>query len=171
MALRPASRPFLRLAAALLAAATVVLGLTAQALAAPEHATQSASFTRVGRPPAIPAGASPQGALPQSSVIDTTVALAPRDAAALAAYAQAVSTPGSPLYQHYLTVDQFAQRFAPDATQVAAVRAALQGQGLTPGPLAANGLSIDVSASAAELSSALSTSFERYQVPGGRTAF
>ena len=171
MALRPARRPALRLAAALLAAAAVVLGLAAEALAAPERATQSSSFTRVGRPPAIPSGASAEGALPESSVIDSTVALAPRDPAALTAYAQAVSTPGSPLYRHYLTVAQFAQRFAPDASQVAAVRGALEAQGLTPGPLVANGLSIDVSATAAQLSSAFSTSFERYQVPSGRTAF
>ncbi len=171
MDLRPSRDPLIRLAAALLAAATVVLGLAAVALAAPEGATQGASFMRVGRAPAIPSGASAQGALPQSSVIDTTVALTPRDPAALSAYAQAVSSPGSPLYKHYLTVAQFAQRFGPDASQVAAVRAALQAQGLTPGPLAANGLSIDVTASAAELSSALSTSFERYQVRGGRIAF
>ena len=171
MDLRPIRRPLIRLAAALLAAATMVLGLAAGALAAPETATEGASFTRVGRAPAIPSGSSAQGALPDSSVIDTTVALTPRDPTALSAYAQAVSTPGSPLYQHYLTVAEFAQRFAPEATQVAAVRAALEAQGLEPGPLAANGLSIDVTATAAQLSSALSTSFERYQVPSGRTAF
>ena len=171
MDLSPSRHPLLRLAVAFFAAATVVLGLAAVALAAPERATQGASFTRVGRAPAIPSGASARGALPRSSVIDTSVALTPRDPAALWAYAQAVSSPGSPLYKHYLTVTQFAQRFAPDASQVAAVRAALQAQGLTPGPLAANGLSIDVTASAAKLSSALSTSFERYQIPGGRTAF
>ncbi len=171
MGLRPIRRPLLRFAAALLAAATVVLGLAAEGLAAPERVTQGASFTRVGRAPTIPSGASAQGALPGSSVIDTSVALAPRDPAAMSAYAQAVSTPGSPLYQHYLTVAQFAEDFAPDATQVAAVRAALEAQGLQPGPLAANGLSIDLTATAAQLSSALSTSFERYQVPSGRSAF
>ena len=171
MALRPAGSPLLRPAAALVAAVTLVLGLAAVAGAAPERGTQDASFTRIGNAPAIPSGASAQGAVPESEVIDASVALTPRDPAALSAYAQAVSTPGSPLYKHYLTVAQFAQRFGPDPSQVAAVRAALQAQGLAPGPLAANGLSVDVTASAAVLSSALSTSFERYRVSGGRTAF
>ena len=74
MDLRPSRDPLIRLAAALLAAATVVLGLAAVALAAPEGAPQSAPSMRVARAPATPSGASAQGALPQSSVIDTTVA-------------------------------------------------------------------------------------------------
>ncbi|MGZ4297398.1 MAG: protease pro-enzyme activation domain-containing protein [Solirubrobacteraceae bacterium] len=170
MDLTLARRP-LSLAAGLLTAALAALGLATVAVAAPAQGTQRASFTRIGRAPVIPAGATARGALPQSASIDVAVALSPRDPAAMAAYAQAVSTPGSALYHRYLTVAQFAQRFGPTASAVASVRAALQAQGLHPGPLAANGLSMDVSSSAARLSSALSTSFERYEVRGGRTAF
>ncbi len=40
-----------------------------------------------------------------------TVVLAPRNSAALSAYARAVSDPGSAVYHHYLTPGQFARRF------------------------------------------------------------
>ena len=148
-----------------------MLGLAAVAVAAPAHGFERPSFTRIGRAPTVPAGATAQGALAQSAVIDASVALSPRDPSAVAAYAQAVSTPGSSVYHHYLTVAQFAQRFGPTASQVADVRAALQAEGLHPGALSPNGLSMDVSASVARLSSALGTSFERYRVRGGRSAF
>ena len=161
-----------RFAAALVAAVLVLMGgLEAVASAAPSRAGSVSALMRVGRAPVVPSGATARGTLPRSSVIDATVALQPRDPAALAAYAQAVSTRGSSLYHHYLSVAQFAARFAPGASDVASVRAALQAQGLHLGPLAANGLSLDVTASAGTMSRAFATSFERYQVTGGRTAF
>ena len=138
-----------RLATALVAAGLLlVAGLAADASAAPLRGGAVGAVMRVGRAPIVPAGAAARGALPRTSVIDATVALQPRDPAALAAYAQAVSKPGSSLYHRYLSVAQFAQRFAPGVAEVASVRAALQAQGLHPGPLAANGLSLDVTASA-----------------------
>jgi hypothetical protein len=160
-----------RVAAGLVAAMLVVMGLAAVAAASPLGGGSVGALMRIGRAPAVPAGATARGSLPRSSVIDATVALRPRDPAALASYAQAVSTPGSSLYHHYLSVAQFAQRFAPSVAEVTSVRAALEGHGLHPGRLAANGLSLDITAPAGTMSTAFATSFERYQVPGGRTAF
>jgi pro-kumamolisin-like protein/putative Ig domain-containing protein len=161
-----------RLAVALAAAVVLlVASLAAVASAAPLRGGSVGALMRVGRAPAVPTGATARGALPRSSVIDATVALQPRDPAALTAYAHAVSTPGSSLYHHYLSVAQFARRFAPGVAAVASVRAALQAQGLHPGPLAANGLSLDVSASVGAMSTAFATSFERYEVAGGHAAF
>jgi Pro-kumamolisin, activation domain/Putative Ig domain len=158
-------------AAGLVTAILVVMGLAGAAAAAPLDGGSVGALMRIGRPPVVPAGATARGSLPRSSVIDATLALRPRDPAALAAYAQAVSTPGSSLYHHYLSVAQFAQRFAPADAEVASVRAALEAQGLHPGPLAANGLSLDLTAPAGAMSTAFATSFERYQVAGGRIAF
>ncbi|HTU98475.1 MAG TPA: protease pro-enzyme activation domain-containing protein [Solirubrobacteraceae bacterium] len=160
-----------RLAAALAAAVMLAAGLAAAAQAAPARGTAVGASMRIGRAPAIPAGASARGSLPGSDTIDATVALQPRNPAALTAFVKAVSTPGSPVYHHYLTVAQFAARFAPTIAQVASVRAALQAQGLHPGPLAANGLSFDVAAPAATMGHAFATSFRRYRVSGGRTVF
>lgn len=161
-----------RLAAALVAAVLLLMGaLAAVASATPVRGVSAGALMRVGRAPVVPAGAAAQGTLPRSAVIDATVALQPRDPSALAAYAQAVSTRGSSLYHHYLSVAQFAARFAPSASDVASVRAALQSEGLHPGPLAANGLSLDVSAPAHTMATAFATSFKRYEVGGGRTAY
>ena len=160
-----------RLAAALIAAALLAVGSAALAAAAPLRGVSIGAVMRVGRAPVVPAGAVARGRLPRSSLIDATVALQPRDPAALTAFAKAVSTPGSPAYRHYLSVAQFARRFAPSTAQVASVRAALQAQGLRAGPLAANGLSFDVRASAGTMSRAFATSFRRYRVAGGRAAF
>lgn len=148
-----------------------MLGVASAASAAPVRGGAVGATMRIGRAPVVPGGAVAQGRLPRSSLIHVTVALNPRDRAALVAYAQAVSDRRSPLYHHYLTVAQFARRFAPGPAQVASVRAVLQAQGLRPGPLAANGLSFDVTASAATMSTAFSTSFERYRIAGGRTVF
>jgi subtilase family serine protease len=134
-------------------------------------AALAAGSRRVGSRPSLPAGAQAVGALAQSTPLTVTFTLAPRDPAALAAYAQEVSTPGSGVYRRYLSVNEFAARFGPAPTQAAAARASLRAQGLTPGPLAANGLSFSVSSSAGRLAGALGTKFERYRLRDGRTAY
>ena len=80
-----------------------------------------------------------------------TVTLRPRDPARLAAYAQAVSTPGSPDYGDYLTPRQFGARFGASSVQIAAVRRALRAVGVDPGRASAGGLSIRLSATATAL--------------------
>jgi subtilase family serine protease len=77
-----------------------------------------------------------------------TVALAPRHPAQLTAFAQAVSTPGSASYGHYLTPAQFGARFGATPARMAAVRAALRAHGLRPGRPSAGGLSLPVTGSA-----------------------
>jgi subtilase family serine protease len=86
---------------------------------------------------------------PRVALVHATVALAPRDPAALAAYATAVTTFGSPSYHRYLSVTQFARRFGPAAATIARVRIALAAQGLTPGAISANGLTLPVTGTAA----------------------
>ncbi|MHB1834019.1 MAG: protease pro-enzyme activation domain-containing protein [Solirubrobacteraceae bacterium] len=85
------------------------------------------------------------------------IALSPRDPAALAAYALAVSTPGSADYRHYLTTTEFRRRFGAAPSEVAAVRAALRAHGLGAGRVSEGALSIELSASAAQLRRAFGT--------------
>jgi subtilase family serine protease len=96
------------------------------------------------------------------------VALKPRSAAALAAYAQAVSTPGSADYRHFLTPTQFRRRFGATTARVSRVRASLTARGLHPGPTSAGGLSIPVTATAAQLERAFSLSLRRIVTHGRR---
>lgn len=118
----------------------------------------------------VPDGAQPLGTLAQGTPLRLTVALEPRDPQALAAYAAGGSTPGSPSYRRFLSVRQFAHRFAPTGATVAAVRVSLERHGLHPGPLAANGLAIPVSTTAAQAQAAFSTTLRRYALGGGRVA-
>ena len=115
----------------------------------------------------LPAHARDLRPLAGSTTVTATVALTPRDPAALAAYAAAVSTPGSPDDHHYLSVAQFRRRFAPPNAQLRRVRAQLRARGLRPGPLAADGLAIPVRASAAVASTAFATTLDRYELPDG----
>lgn len=153
----------------MICASSVLLAL----LAVPAGAMAAAggSDVRVGSAPHRPSGSTIVGSLAASTQIAATVTLAPRDPAALAAYASAVSTPGSSDYHQYLTVAQFRQRFAPTAAQTTALRAALTAQGLSPGPTSANGLSIPLQASAGTVAQAFSVSFQRVRLRGGRTAY
>ncbi|MFL5863812.1 MAG: protease pro-enzyme activation domain-containing protein, partial [Solirubrobacteraceae bacterium] len=128
-----------------------------------------AALVHVGRAPATPPGATFAGAVPRATPMHVTVTLRPRDPAALAAYAWAVSTPGSAAYRRYLTPAQFARRFGAAPAQVTTVRRSLHRRGLTPGPLSNGGLSISVAASAAQLERAFTVSLARMALPHHRT--
>jgi subtilase family serine protease len=96
----------------------------------------------------VPAAASAQ--------TQRTIALAPRDAAALAGYAQAVTTPGSRQYHHFLTVAEFSHRFGRTGAQLHALRKRLAAHGLHAGRVAANGLTLPVTGPArADVAAAL----------------
>ena len=146
-------------------AAALVFGLTS----APAAAT--AGPVRVGAAPRYPVGARQVAALPASTKLSVLVTLRPRDPAALAAYASAVSEPGSSLFHHYLTVAQFRTRFAPSDAAVAAVETSLRSEHLDPGPVTPNGLIIPITARSDQLAGAFNTSFERVQLASGRTAY
>ena len=95
--------------------------------------------------PAVAHASSPRAA--RAHALHATIALRPRDPVALAAYAHAVSTPGSRLYGHYLTPRQFGRRFGAPAARIRAVTASLRAHGLHPGAPSAGGLSIPLTAS------------------------
>jgi kumamolisin len=150
---------------------TLMLGTSVAlvaAAAAPVGVAATPRAVRLGSPPSLPAGAGVAGALPDSKPLDVTVMLEPQSG--LAAYATAVSTPGSPLYHHYLTVAQFAQRFGPAAPRLNAVESSLRARGLQPGAVSANHLAIGVHATAGALANAFGTAFQKVDLPG-RTAY
>ncbi len=131
----------------------------------------AAAPVRVGAVPVLPAGARAIGPLPAATRLRIDVVLQPRDPAALARFATEVSTPGSPLFRHYLAPGQFPRVFGPTATAIAAVGAALRGRGLVPGPLSANHLVIPVTTTAGAAESAFSLQLRQYLLPSGRVAF
>ena len=118
----------------------------------------------------VPRSAQAVGALPQTTVLHVDVVLQPRDPAGLAQFATAVSTPGSALYRHYLPAGAFPARFGPTSAAIAALEGSLRADGLQPGPISGNHLSIPVTATAGQLARAFSTSFEGYRL-GSRAAY
>ena len=70
------------------------------------------------------------GPAPADAPVSARVYLAGRDPRGLAAYAAAVSAPGSPLFHRYLSPAQVQRRFGPAPGQVASVRNWLTGTGL-----------------------------------------
>jgi hypothetical protein len=126
---------------------------------------------RVGHVPRLPAGTVAISGLPSRAALRVDVTLRPRDPAGLAAYALAVSTPGSGRYRQYLDTRQFAARFGPTRRAVDSVTHALEAEGLHPGSVTPNDLSIPVRATAGQLSRAFSIGFRQYRVRSGRVAF
>jgi len=130
----------------------------------------AAATIRFGPAPAVPANAHIAGAVPDTTSLHVTVTLESQDPGGLAAFANAVSTPGSPEYRDYITPAEFAQRFGATPATVQAVETSLRAHGLDPGPVSANSLSIPVTATAGQLSQAFSTSFARVALASGASA-
>jgi subtilase family serine protease len=148
----------------LLAALSCLLVLAPGVGAAPAR-------TRLGAAPQLPRGARTEGTIAGARELQLTVALEPRDPAALEEFATAVSTPGSPSFRQYLSVDEFAARFGAAPAHVAAVATALRATGLQVGEVTANDLSLPVSGSAAVVEAAFETPLAKVELPSGRSAY
>jgi YVTN family beta-propeller protein len=124
----------------------------------------------VGTAAAVPAGATALGSAAPASALPLEVVLKPRDPAALDRFATSVSTPGNPLYRHFLPKGQLARAFGPTAATITAVRAALVAAGLSPGPLSADGLSLPITTTVGRAETGLHTRISSYRLATGRQA-
>ncbi|GAA0663276.1 hypothetical protein GCM10010193_13310 [Kitasatospora atroaurantiaca] len=149
--------------AALVAGAGLPTVMTAQAA--------TLSPQRVGGVPNVPGSAvkvaDPAGDTP----LDLSIHLRSRDLEGAKQLADAVSDSTSPQYRQYLRTGEFAQRFGADAATVAKVTQALKDQGLTPGALGADGLTIPVHTTVAAAKKAFDTSFAGYKLADGSTGY
>jgi subtilase family serine protease len=130
-----------------------------------EAASQPAAKTLSGTRPDWATAAADKGAAPASTSLTARVYLAGQNPAGLAAYAQAVSTPGNADYGKYLTPTQVQQRYGATAAQVSAVTSWLTKSGLKV--LATTEHYIEVSGSANAVDKAFDTQIHRYNVNGG----
>ncbi len=157
--------------ATLLAAALGAAGLVGGGLApsAPSGAASpSAVGAKVALPqsaPRVPADVARLGSAPPDEVLHLDVTLAGQNAAGLAQAVDAVSTPGSPDYRHYLTAAQFATEFGPTAAEVAQVSSTLRAEGLTVGIPDPGSSLLPVSGTASAVSAAFGTPLETVQAP------
>jgi subtilase family serine protease len=119
-----------------------------------------------GTRPAWATAANQQSSVAGGASIDFTVYLRMRDNAGARALAQAVSTPGSGQYGHFLTAAEFNTRFAPSAAQAASVSAWLRSQGLRVTGTASNRTWISGSGQAAAVERAFGTQLATFTVRG-----
>ncbi|MGX4692546.1 S53 family peptidase [Streptomyces sp. JNUCC 63] len=114
-------------------AATLPMLAGALALGTPaaHAADHPARHALAGTKPVWATATADKGATSDSARLDARVYLAGRDAAGLAAYAEAVADPSSPQYGEYLTAQQARARFGATEAQVAAVKSWLTSAGLT----------------------------------------
>src|SRR6201986_303950 len=139
-------------------------------------------------PAASPGQASPRSAIPNThpawasrakqvssqtvttGTVNARVYLAGQDPAGLAAYAEAVSTPGNASYGQYLTPAEVQQRFGPTSDQINAIKSWLTGAGLDVTSVVdqADGY-VAVTGSVSDAAKAFSVTFRNYRGPDKRT--
>ena len=141
-----------------LATATAAQAGNRRSAIADTHPAWAVTSTRVNGPAAV------------GGAVTARVYLAGRDRTGLAAYATAVSTPGSALYRHYLTPAQIVTRFGATSEQVAAIRSWLTSAGLKITAINDNNLAgayIAARGPVAAVSKAFGVTFAMYRGPDG----
>jgi len=97
--------------------------------------------------------------------ITAGVYLADRDTAGLTAFAEAVSTPGTEQYHHYLTADQARNLFAPTAAEAHSVEGWATSNGLRVGTVTSGfGAYVQVTGTPSSIEHAFGVKFGSYQV-------
>ena len=140
----------------------IVASTTASASVSPNNARVALAGTQTGlgdakalqkAAPALPAR------------ITANVYLADRNTAALTAFAQAVSTPGTAQYHHYLTAAQAKAAFAPTAAEAQSVEGWAASNALQVGAVTSGfGAYVQVTGTASAIAHAFGVKFGSYQV-------
>ena len=158
-----------RLKAVVTTGAAAALCAGALAAASPGQATPRSAI-RDTHPAWASSSARVSAAPVTTGTVNARVYLAGQNAAGLAAYATAVSTPSSADYGHYLSAAQVEAEFGPTSAQIAAVKAWLTGDGLT---VTSVNDSVDgyvaVSGSVSAAAKAFSVTFQNFKGPDKRT--
>jgi subtilase family serine protease len=124
----------------------------------------------VGNAARLFGGASITGTVAPAHRMRLTIGMESRDPLGLKAFAQAVSTPGNPLYGRFLAVPQFARRYGAADAALARVRGALRADGLTVLKTDADHLAILVSGPARTIERAFATRLARARSAHGARA-
>ena len=147
------------------------LGTSATASPGTTGTPRTGGFVRLGSVPEMPNAAVLLSPAPGSERLELDIALRPRDPAALASFATAVSTPGSPEYRRYLRPGAFGARFGATVATVRSTTSALRRLGLRVGPLAGNRLLLAASSTIATAERAFATRIARYRLASGSVVY
>ena len=97
-----------------------------------------------------------------------SLALRVRDPAGLEAFIDSTVTPGHAQFRQFLTVEQFAERFAPSAQEVAEVVRHMQSAGIQVNETAPNRLLLKATGTVADLNRYFSVSIHQFENQGRR---
>jgi subtilase family serine protease len=106
------------------------------------------------------------GSTPATQGVAFRVYLNTRNSAAAAAYATAVTTPGSKYYGKFLTPAQYNARYAPTAADVSSVKSWLASQGFKVGAVGDSNKFVAAAGTVAQAAKAFQTSFATYKYAG-----
>ncbi len=146
----------------LIAMAGMAMGLFVVSPAGAATSTQAVvqSSSQVATP------ANEVASTPPSTSVDFNVSLQLGDPTGAAELAQAVSSPASPSYRHYLTAAQWEKRFSPSPSSVKAVTSWLSAEGITIEAVTPDRMTVQASAPAATIEHAFATSLAEYRSHG-----
>jgi hypothetical protein len=136
------------------------------ALSAAGAGAASSSTRIVAATPRLPNSTRVLGAVHADATVSGAVVLKPRNEAALSRFLAAVTDKSSPLFHHYLARGQFAARFGPAPSSIAAVSAQLRADGLAVS-VAPNGMLIDFRGPAAQVEHAFGVGLNRIRLADG----
>jgi subtilase family serine protease len=162
----PLSRKLAPALAGLLAISTVAVAIPAAAAETSptgSHASASDLLPTI-LPSVIPTWAKTAtvlGATPADQTVFLSFALKGQDPDGEAAYGAAASTPGNPLYRHWLTKDEFEQTYGPAAGQADALVSVLKTLGITHVETDQLGLSVIAAVPASVVEAAFGVTFEQ----------
>jgi subtilase family serine protease len=148
------------------AAALVVSGLGAAGGIPAATAAPSGRAQLQGSAAPTSVRSRPQGQVAASSSVSFDLVLTLKDAPGAQAMANAVSTPGSALFHHYLSLAQWEAAYAPTQKEVSATKSWLRQQGFTVGAVPADRLFVSAQGSAAQVERAFATTLGNFQVNG-----
>ncbi len=106
------------------------------------------------------------GSVPDTTRMHFEINLKLPDQQGAESFAQAVSTPGSVSYGHYLTPAQWESRFSPTTASVNDVKSFLTGNGFTVGQVSSDRMAVEASGTAAQVQRAFGTSLSYHRVQG-----
>jgi subtilase family serine protease len=118
-----------------------------------------------GQRPEVVARLQPVGNVPATTRMDLAIGLPLRNRPELANLIQQIYDPASPSYHHYLTAEQFTERFGPTEEDYQKVLDYAAREGLKVTGRHPNRLLLDVSASAADVERAFQVRMRIYQRP------
>ena len=118
-----------------------------------------------GQVPSAVAHLTPTGDLPDSNQLRLAIGLPLTNPEALASLLHQIYDPASPLFGHYLTPQEFTERFGPARQDYEAVVSWAKAKGLTVSARHPNRVVLDVSGSVADVQKALNVKMRTYRHP------